>query len=636
MSTNYRQGIPLEEAVSILLSHTRKITRTEVLPLLSARGRILAQDIISPINNPPFDRSPIDGYACHAADLAGASRETPARLRVVEEVDAGGYSTRQIQPGEAVRIMTGAPIPAGCDCCLRQENTDYGEDMVEIYAPEKPHSNYCDAGEDFSVGTCLVSAGEKLTAIELANLAAMGQAMVPVYALPQIALFTTGDELIAPGQALHPGGIYNSNLTLLAARLLELGFPPVCMAHLSDEPTEVARAMEEAVSQGADLILTTGGVSVGKKDILHEALPLLGAQKHFWRVKLKPGTPTIFSTYRDVPIVSLSGNPFGALANLELLVRPMLAKLTGDAALVMPSLSATLAEDFPKASPGRRFIRARFDRGSVYLPQGLHSSGVLASMKGCNCLIDIPAASPALSAGTRVRVRLLATTEPSQDNASFAAATEQDNASFPATSEQNDANFAAAPSQDDTSFAASPGKDNSNRKQATEPCKQKLLCISGIKNSGKTTLITRLIPLLRERGISVATIKHDGHAFDPDVPDTDSYRHRQAGAVGTAIFSPQLSMVIKKESTNEGQLIAHFPQADLILLEGFKWTAYPKIEVVREGNSAAPVCDPQTLVAIATDKPDTRAFPEGIPRLSLTHPEEIVDFLCATVLFPKN
>lgn len=403
----YREGVSVEEAADCMAGTVSLLETVEQVPLLQSRGRILAQDMTAGLDNPPFDRSPIDGYACRACDTAGASPERPVRLTVVEEIDAGGYSERVVEPGQAVRIMTGAAIPAGCDCCLRQESTNYGEDVVEIYEEMSAHDNYCDRGEDFKAGTLLLHKGEKIGYAEIGNLAGMGCDTVPVYRRPRIALLTTGDEVMLPGSPLRPGKIYNSNLFLLASRLEELGCTPEWIDSLPDDGASVAEGIRKVVEAGADLVITTGGVSVGKKDILHEAIPLLGAQKLFWRVKLKPGTPTIFSLYRGIPVVSLSGNPFGAVTNLELLVRPMLAKMTGDASLTAVQTEAVMADSFGKASRGRRFIRAMYRDGEVRLPDGLHSSGVLSSMKGCNCLVDIRPGTECLKPGDRVRVWIL-------------------------------------------------------------------------------------------------------------------------------------------------------------------------------------------------------------------------------------
>lgn len=378
----------------------------EKVPLFDGLGRMLADDLVSPIDQPPFPRSPIDGYALRAADLSEASLEHPARLTVVGQVMAGEVAEARVLPGTAVRIMTGAPIPEGADCTIRQEDTDCGEEEVRVYRPVKAHDNICDQGEDFKTGDCLLKEGRKLDAVCLGIAAGMGYAFLPVYRKPKVALLTTGDEVVMPGEALGPGKIYNSNLFVIGGRLKELGIQPVLMKAVKDSPEEMKKELEEAVAC-ADLVVTTGGVSVGKKDIMHDALNLLGAKRLFWRIACKPGSPVIGSVYQGRVIVSLSGNPFGAVANLELLVRPLLAKLGRDEGLV-PILSEGIMEScFKKASPRRRFIRAVYEEGKVRLPEGLHSSGVLGSMIGCNCFIDIEAGNPGLMPGDRVKTVLL-------------------------------------------------------------------------------------------------------------------------------------------------------------------------------------------------------------------------------------
>lgn len=399
------EQVTVEQAVELILAHTEAIMETELVDLLQASGRILAKDMVAGFDNPPFDRSPVDGYACKAEDIAGASREKPAVLTVTEEIDAGQYSVREIKPGEAVRIMTGAAIPPGCDCCIRQEDTDYGEEQVSVYRSEKVWGNYCFHGEDFKKGTVLLKKGTKLGYIEVGVIAGMGCAKVPVYRLPKVALLTSGDEVVDPGHPLPDGKIYNSNQTLMAARLMELGIVPYIIASVEDSTDKMAKALKEAAAH-ADLILTTGGVSVGKKDIMHDALKQIGARRIFWRVKMKPGMPTLFTVYQGVPIVSLSGNPFGVAVTVEMLVRPLLQKMKQDDSLKLVRVKGILQEPFNKPSRGRRLIRATWKDGKIYLPDGLHSNGVLASMAGCNCLIDAVGV-PALDVGTEVEAILL-------------------------------------------------------------------------------------------------------------------------------------------------------------------------------------------------------------------------------------
>lgn len=395
------EGISVEQAMEQILQYTPVINETEEVELNKAGGRILAQDMVAEFNNPPFDRSPVDGYACKAEDLAGASSEHPVKLKVMEEIDAGQYSERAVEHGQAVRIMTGAAIPKGCDCCVYQERTDYGEDFVEIYTEQKQWDNYCFTGEDFKKGTTLLKKGTYIGYVEAAVLAGMGAAKVPVYRQPRIVLLTTGDEVVEPGNPLPAGKIYNSNMTMLSARLRELGIEPFYMEAVKDDPQIMAEKLKEAAEQ-ADMIITTGGVSVGKKDIMHESLRLLNAERIFWRVKMKPGMPTLFSVYNKegsnesvsekcmakVPVISLSGNPFGVAVTVELLIRPALEKMMQNPAIGLKEVTGVMADDFVKGIKGRRFIRAYWENGKFHLPNGLHSNGVLSSMAGCNCLID--------------------------------------------------------------------------------------------------------------------------------------------------------------------------------------------------------------------------------------------------------
>lgn len=418
------EGISVEQAMEQILQYTPVINETEEVELNKAGGRILAQDMVAEFNNPPFDRSPVDGYACKAEDLVGASSEHPVKLKVMEEIDAGQYSERAVEHGQAVRIMTGAAIPKGCDCCVYQERTDYGEDFVEIYTEQKQWDNYCFTGEDFKKGTTLLKKGTHIGYVEAAVLAGMGAAKVPVYRQPRIVLLTTGDEVVEPGNPLPAGKIYNSNMTMLSARLRELRIEPFYMEAVKDDPQIMAEKLKEAAEQ-ADMIITTGGVSVGKKDIMHESLRLLNAERIFWRVKMKPGMPTLFSVYNKegsnesvsekcmakVPVISLSGNPFGVAVTVELLIRPALEKMMQNPAIGLKEVTGVMADDFVKGIKGRRFIRAYWEDGKFHLPNGLHSNGVLSSMAGCNCLIDTKTMedqeSKSLNTGDKVSAILL-------------------------------------------------------------------------------------------------------------------------------------------------------------------------------------------------------------------------------------
>ncbi|MBR3771691.1 MAG: molybdopterin molybdotransferase MoeA [Clostridium sp.] len=396
----------LEDAIRLITNRVKPVMEIEEVELMEALGRVLGEDVTSPHNQPPFPRSPLDGYALQSASSEGATKEHGVVLKVIEEIFAGSVGSKTVKAGEAVRIMTGAPIPEGADCVLRQEDTDYGEDEVEIYQQLKPYDNYCFIGEDYKKGECLLKKGSCLEAPEIGLLASFGRKTVKVTRCPKIHLITTGDELVMPGNPLQPGKIYDSNLYSIGVRLKELGCLATMHNHIEDEAKEVAEQIREA-SKTADVVITTGGVSVGKKDIIHEVLTILGAEKLFWKIDLKPGTPTLCGMYENTLIIGLSGNPFGAITNLEILVRPVLAYMTGKEKLIPIRKKGVLENDFGKPSKVRRFVRAIYEDGVVRLPQGSHSSGVLSSMRGCNCLIDIPGGSEAVRKGDEVTVCLL-------------------------------------------------------------------------------------------------------------------------------------------------------------------------------------------------------------------------------------
>lgn len=400
------EKLTVEQALEALLEHTKVIEETETVPLLQACGRVLAKDMIAGFDNPPFDRSPVDGYACKAEDITDASESHPVQLTVLEEIDAGQYSRVTVEKGQAVRIMTGAAIPKGCDCCVRQEDTDYGEETVRIFRPTGQWQNYCYQGENFKNGTVLLKKGDKIGFIEAGILASMGVIKVKVYRRVRAAVLTTGDEVMAPGKRLIPGKIYDCNQGLLAARMKEFGAELVEVAAIEDRPQAMTAALER-IAPSVDLIVTTGAVSVGKKDIMHEALEMAGAKRIFWHIQMKPGMPTLFSMYQDTPVISLSGNPFGVAVSIDLLFRPVLHKMTQDEALKMVRKKCLLKNKFSKTIRGRRYVRAMTDGETVTIPTGLHSNGVLSSMAGCNCLVEMQEGQTGTRAGEMAEVILL-------------------------------------------------------------------------------------------------------------------------------------------------------------------------------------------------------------------------------------
>ena len=400
------QDIELEQAVEILLAHASPVTETEDVPLLDAVGRVVAEDIKAGFDNPPFDRSPLDGYTFAAASTRMATAESPVTLRVVAEECAGDFFAGTVGAGECVRIMTGGAIPKGCDCVVRQEDVREDGDAIRVPFTSKPYENYCYAGEDIKKGTVILRQGQIIRAAQIAVLASEGHATVRVHRRVRVAVASTGDELLQPGEPLRPGKIYNSNLYLLAGRLKELGAEVTVVGSV---PDDVERAAEVIASYAdkVDVFLTSGGVSVGKKDIMHGVVPALGAERLFWRVCMKPGAPAIAYTCGRLLGIALSGNPFAAFATFELMAKPALLRIAGQTDVLPARRRAVLADAFPKECLGRRFLRARMEAdGRVSLPDQ-HESGSLFSAAGCDAFVDVPAGTKPLAAGTEVEVVLL-------------------------------------------------------------------------------------------------------------------------------------------------------------------------------------------------------------------------------------
>lgn len=404
-----KTNIEIKEAISLIVSHTPRLAAEQV-PAADAHGRVLAADVTASIDQPPWPRSPLDGYALRAADTEGADRNNPVTLDVVDRIFAGDIPHAPVLPGQAARIMTGAPIPPDCDCVIRQEDTDLGEECVQLFAQVGPYQNYCYPGEDFHAGDVLLRAGTRLAGAAMGVLAAAGllrdDVLLPVVKQPRCALLCTGDEL-APQtqQPLQPGKIYSSNAAHLAARLHELG---IAVTEVCETFPDDAEALAEKIRNlegRADCIITAGGVSVGEKDILHETLPLLGAEVLFKRVRVKPGAPLIFAL-SHCPVLALSGNPFAAGATFEVFARPMLAKLAGSDDLLPLWAEAELGTAFRKGQNVPRLVRGVYRDGIVTLPEG-HASGVLASAAGTNCLVQVPEDGKPVPAGSRVKVWML-------------------------------------------------------------------------------------------------------------------------------------------------------------------------------------------------------------------------------------
>lgn len=399
--------IELEKAQQ-LIREKAHFNRTEELGLLKAHGRILAVNIDAPLDQPPFNRSPLDGYALQAADTGGADPASPVILKIIDTIFAGVQSDQKVTGGSAIRLMTGSPIPEGANCVIRQEDTRLEGDRIKVFKELQPWDNYCFKGEIFKKGDLALKQGTLLQAAEIGVLAGLGITAIPVYQKPAAAVISTGDELVDPGTSLAPGQIYNSNFYTIACRLKECGIDVVSTGILGDDRGAIAKAIKEIVNK-VDFIVTTGGVSVGKKDVLKEVMNHLGAEMIFWKVNLKPGSPALFSVLSGKPVISLSGNPLAASVSFDMLLYPFLKEMTHKQSLERKKLRAVLQNDFPKKSRVRRMLRGRLRKDKdgqavVEIIDGKQSPGNLTGTLNTNCYIDVKKGNPGLKKGEVVEV----------------------------------------------------------------------------------------------------------------------------------------------------------------------------------------------------------------------------------------
>lgn len=396
--------IKMKEARARIRTHVPSLT-PEVRSLDDAAGCTLSETVTASIAQPPFPRSPYDGYALCAADSEGASPNTPVTLSVVGHSYAGVPFDGELHRGEAVRIMTGGKIPDGADCVIPQEKTDEGEEQVKLFAALSAGDNYCPIGEDYPAGCELIPAGTKMDAAAMAVASGAGLTEVSVIPKPRIAVFSTGDELVSPGEPLSPGKIYNSNETYLLQRLSELGLPVSQCGILGDSDEELAARLLEACKD-SDAVFTTGGVSVGQKDRLPHVLEQLDAEFLFKGVSMKPGSPVTFALVNGVPVMAMSGNPFAAVATFETLGRDLLAALSGQEELLPERRATVLKTGFSKRRGCTRYAKATWAPDGVTLMKK-QKNGQLQSMIGTNCLAVLPAGDEPLEPGTGIDVLMI-------------------------------------------------------------------------------------------------------------------------------------------------------------------------------------------------------------------------------------
>lgn len=403
-----KNSLSLEEARALLLEKVRSVG-TEILPPEACGGRILARPAAAETDVPPFDRSPYDGYAFRAADSAGASRETPVTLRVLEDLPAGSLPGFAVTEGTAVRIMTGAPIPQGADAVVMYEKTDFSAETVTLFAQVRPGDNIVRAGEDVRKGETLAEAGSLMDAGTLGTLASQGFSALEVYRKPQVGLISTGSELIELGEPPQPGKIYNSNRYTFSALLDETGCEPVWLGSAGDRVETISGLIRTGM-ETCDAVILTGGVSAGDYDLTPAAMEACGAEIFFRRVDMKPGMACCFGMAKEKLLCGLSGNPAAAMTGFYAVALPALKKLCGRRFCLPRELTVTLLEGFRKKSPVTRLLRGRLALAGgevcMELPPN-QGNGVLSSAMGCDVMAVVPAGSGPLEAGTKLKGFLL-------------------------------------------------------------------------------------------------------------------------------------------------------------------------------------------------------------------------------------
>ncbi|HEY0823233.1 MAG TPA: gephyrin-like molybdotransferase Glp [Ramlibacter sp.] len=380
---------PLDDALEALLAHARPLAQAETVATFDADGRVLAEDLVSPLQVPPQDNSSMDGYAVRSAEVA----DEGVPFAVSQRIPAGA-SPQPLQPGTAARIFTGAPVPAGADAIVMQEDTEAMDDgRVRILRVPSPGQWIRRSGEDITRGSTVLARGERIGPAAQGLAASIGRDRLTVTRRPRVALFSTGDELVMPGavapEAMKPGAIYNSNRFFLRSLLLRLGCEVEDLGIVPDQRAATVEALR-AASAHNDLILTSGGVSVGEEDHIKPAVQQLGSLD-LWQIAMKPGKPFAYGRVGEAHFIGLPGNPVSSFVTFLLLVRPFLLKLQGASRVVPQAVRMPAHFDWPRPDRRREFLRARRDaQGGLELFPN-QSSGVLTSTVWGDGLVDVPA-----------------------------------------------------------------------------------------------------------------------------------------------------------------------------------------------------------------------------------------------------
>ena len=387
-----------------------KILNSEVIKLTDALERVLARDIYSDCDVPGLDNSAMDGYAIKSADLKGVSKDNPKVLEVIDDIKAGDIPKRILKPNQAIRIMTGALIPKGADSVVMVEDTRKAKEKnkVNIFKEVRIGENIRKAGEDIKKSELVLSEGTHLNSAHIGILASLGRPKVKVVRRPKVAVLATGDEVVDVDEKLEPGKVRSSNSYTLSSQILKCGGIPKNLGIVRDKPKQLEKKIKQGLD--CDLILTSGGVSVGDYDLVKDILAKMGTNIRFWKVAMRPGKPLVFGVIKGIPVFGLPGNPVSSMVSFEIFVRPVILKMLGQKEDERKEAEAVLGEDIKKKRGFRYFLRAntRWHQGR-YLTRttGPQGSGILKSMALANSLIILPEDKEFVKKGERVTVRFL-------------------------------------------------------------------------------------------------------------------------------------------------------------------------------------------------------------------------------------
>ncbi len=399
--------IPVQEALDKILSKIQ-FKGVEKIPLDQALGRVMAEDVVSRINNPPLDNSAMDGYALIAGDIQSATPENPVKLEMVEEIAAGYTAKGTLKPGQTMRIMTGAPIPPGADAVLMQEDTQKDGDSILCLDRADVEENIRRAGEDIKIGESVLKKGTTLSPAHIGMLAVIGRSQIAVGQRPTVSILSTGDEILELDETPQGPQIFNSNGHMLAAQIKSAGGIPVYLGIAKDTEKDLMEKFEWALT--GDIVVSSGGVSVGDYDLVKSSLQKMGQDMLFWKVAMKPGKPLAFGRIGKTPIFGLPGNPVSSFVSFEQFVRPSLRKVLGCSDLSHKTVQAKLTRTINK-KPGRLHFLSSIvswtDGEYTVTPAGEQGSGILKSAANANGLLIFPLEAEEIKQGQEVAVQLL-------------------------------------------------------------------------------------------------------------------------------------------------------------------------------------------------------------------------------------